>query len=164
MQRKRPLTAKENDQQEDNHHESDPIEFQILNEIGIISQLSNNYAARLLAPELNMSQFIVLNHLVRLSDERSMAQLASAMQVTKGAMSNTIARLHDKGLVAVKTDPHDGRGKRVKLTKAGRVLRNSAVAKLGSALSTLHTCVSAPELGPALDALRKIRAWFDAHR
>ena len=34
-----------------------------------------------------------------------MMELARAMQVTKGAMSNTVARLLDKGLIAVKPDP-----------------------------------------------------------
>ena len=32
----------------------DPLAFQVLNEIGIIDQLAQNRAARLLAPELNL--------------------------------------------------------------------------------------------------------------
>ncbi|MBL8412970.1 MAG: hypothetical protein JNM42_00850, partial [Propionivibrio sp.] len=59
----------------------DPIEFQVLNEIGIIDQLAQSSAGRLLAPELNMSQFVVLNHFVRLGGEQSLVQLASAIQV-----------------------------------------------------------------------------------
>ncbi len=47
----------------------DPLLFQLMNEIGILAQLSQNRATRLLAPELNMSQFIVLNHFVRLGRE-----------------------------------------------------------------------------------------------
>lgn len=144
--------------------DEDPIEFRVLNEIGIVSQLANNRAARLLSPGLNMSQFIVLNHLTRLGGERSMVQLASAMQVTKGAMSNTIARLQDKGLVAVKADPRDGRGKLVRLTLAGRAVRNGAVSKLGKGLAGMHAAIGADELAPALNTLTKLRSWFDQNR
>jgi DNA-binding MarR family transcriptional regulator len=144
--------------------DGDPIEFKVLNEIGIISQLANNRAARLLSPDLNMSQFIVLNHFVRIGGERSLVQLANAMQVTKGAMTNTIARLKDKGLVAVKADPQDGRGKLVCLTLAGRAMRNSAVSKLGRGLSGMHAVIKVEELAPTLDTLGKLRSWFDQNR
>ena len=105
----------------------DPLAFQVLNEVGILSQLSANRAARLLAPGLNLSQFSLLNHLSRLGGERSLVQLASAMQVTKAAMTNTVTRLQAKGLLAVQPDPQDGRGKRVSLTPAGLAARQQAV-------------------------------------
>ena len=79
----------------------DPLAFQVLNEIGIIDQRAQNRAARLLAPELNLSQFVVLNHLTRLGGPRSLVQIANAIQVTKGAMSNTVARLQAMGCCRV---------------------------------------------------------------
>lgn len=143
---------------------ADPLSFQVLNEIGIISQLSSNLATRLLAPELNLSQFTLLNHFARLGGERSLVQLAGAMQVTKAAMTNTVARLHAKGLLEVQPDPMDGRGKRVSLTPAGLAARQQAVRRLGQAMSGLGSAVSDPELGAALQALRQLRVWFDSHR
>ncbi len=92
---------------------NDPLAFLLLNEVGIISQLSQARATKLLAPALNLSQFVVLNHFERLGGERSLVQVACALQVTKAAMTNTVARLHVKGLVAVRHDPNDGRGKLV---------------------------------------------------
>jgi len=142
----------------------DPLPFQVLNEVNIISQLSQNLGARLLAPELNISQFSVLNHFVRLGGERSLVQLAGAMQVTKGAMSNTIARLQAKGLVQVLPDPADGRGKQVSLTEAGMAARQRAVRLLGQGLAGLATVVPEAELADALQALRTLRIWFDTHR
>ena len=59
--------------------------FQLLNELGIIDQLAQNRAAKLLGPALNLSQFVVLNHLTRLGGERSLVQIAGAIQVSKGA-------------------------------------------------------------------------------
>jgi DNA-binding MarR family transcriptional regulator len=43
----------------------------------------------------------VLNHLVRRGSDATQIELAHAMQVTKGAMSNTVARLPDKGCITV---------------------------------------------------------------
>ncbi|MFN7758857.1 MAG: hypothetical protein ACK5RP_15540 [Betaproteobacteria bacterium] len=57
----------------------DPLLFQLMNEIGILAQLSQNRATRLLAPELNMSQFIVLNHFVRLGSEALLSSLARTL-------------------------------------------------------------------------------------
>ncbi len=142
----------------------DPLHFQLLNEVGILSQLSANRAARLLAPALNMSQFTLLNHFSRLGGERSLVQLASAMQVTKAAMTNTVTRLQAKGLLAVQPDPLDGRGKRVSLTAAGRAARQQAVQQLGQGLAAMGQAVNAQELADALVALRKLRIWFDANR
>ena len=142
----------------------DPLAFQVLNEVGIISQLSSNLATRLLAPELNLSQFTLLNHFTRLGGERSLVQLAGAMQVTKAAMTNTVARLHAKGLLDVQPDPLDGRGKRVSLTPAGLAARQQAVQRLGRAMAGMGQAVSDDELNAALQALRQLRVWFDSHR
>lgn len=143
---------------------SDPPEFQMLNEVGIIDQLAQSRAAHLLAPELNMSQFIVLNHFVRLGGAKSLVELARAMQVTKGAMTNTVARLRDKGLVVVNPDPQDGRGKLVSLNAAGRRARDRAVNRLVEGLAGLGTVLSKDELATALHVLRKLRTWFDGMR
>ena len=142
----------------------DRLAFELLNEVGIISQLSQNRATRLMAPALNMSQFSVLNHFTRLGGERSLVQLSAALQVTKAAMTNTVGRLRDKGLLEVRPDPADGRGKLVSLTPAGGAARQLAVAQLGRELAGLGTELSADELSAALLALRKLRIWFDQHR
>ena len=143
---------------------ADPLAFQVLNEIGIIDQLAQNRAARLLGPALNLSQFVVLNHFTRLGGPRSLVQLASAMQVTKGAMSNTVARLAAKGLVEVQPDPADGRGKRVCLSEAGSAARQQALAGLALGLADLQRDIPPEALRAALPLLRQLRVWFDSHR
>ena len=143
---------------------TDSAQFQLLNEIGIIDQLAQYRASQLLAPALNMPQFIVLNHFVRLHRESSLVDLSAAMQVTKGAMTNTVARLLAKGFVTVAPDPRDGRGKRVRITAAGRRARTRAVSKLAEGLSALGGVLSREELSQSLLLLRKIRVWFDTNR
>jgi DNA-binding MarR family transcriptional regulator len=143
---------------------ADPPVFQLLNEVGIISQLSGNRAGRLLAPGLNLSQFALLNHFARLGGERSLVQLAGAMQVTKAAMTNTVARLQAKGLLQVRADPADGRGKLVSLTDAGLAARQAAVRQLGQGLAPLAAVADAGELQQAVVVLRLMRQWFDQNR
>jgi len=142
----------------------DPLVFQLLNEVGIIGQLSGTQATRLLAPGLNLSQFTVLNHFSRLGGERSLVQLAGAMQVTKAAMTNTVARLQDKGLLLVRPDPADGRGKLVSLSPAGLAARQAAVQQLAQGLAGLHGLLPDEPLRQALAVLRALRQWLDDHR
>ncbi|MCA2995549.1 MAG: MarR family winged helix-turn-helix transcriptional regulator [Gemmatimonas sp.] len=144
--------------------EQDPLLFQLMTEVGIVAQLSQNRAAALLAPDLNMSQFIVLNHFVRVGGESSLTQLARAMEVTKGAMTNTVSRLEHKGYVAIRPDPQDGRSKLVRLTPAGRAARGRAVARLGESLAPLAAALSDQELTAVLQSLRTARIWFDRTR
>ncbi len=143
---------------------ADPLIFQLLNEVGIISQLSGNRAGRLLAPGLNLSQFTLLNHFARLGGERSLVQLAGAMQVTKAAMTNTVARLQAKGLLQVRPDPADGRGKLVGLTDQGLLARQAAVRQLGQGLAPLAAVADAAQLQQAIAVLRQLRQWFDQNR
>jgi DNA-binding MarR family transcriptional regulator len=143
---------------------TDPPAFQLLNEVGIIDQLAQHRALQLLAPAINMPQFIVLNHLVRRGSDAAQIDLAHAMQVTKGAMSNTVARLLEKGYITVRADPDDARGKRVSLSTSGRRARDRAVAKLGRGLEGMAEVLSAQEVEYTLMALRKLRVWFDGQR
>lgn len=142
----------------------DPLIFQVLNEAGIISQLASARSARLLAPELNLSQFVLLNHFVRLGGERSLVRLAAAMQVTKAAMTNTVGRLGEKGYLQVRPDPDDGRGKLVSLTPAGAEARTQALVRLSAALSPLAAEASPDDLAACLVTLRQLRIWLDTNR
>ena len=94
-----------------------------------IVELGQASALKLLAPELNMAQFVVLNHLARRATSASLVSMASAIKVTKGAMTNTVSRLEEKGYVSVEKDASDGRGKQVSLTNIGRSVREDAVKK-----------------------------------
>ena len=142
----------------------DPAPFRFFTEIGIIEQLARNQLERSLPDGLKLSQFIVLNHLVRLGSEWSPARLASAFQVTKGAMTNTLQRLEKRGLVRVLADPNDGRGKLVCITRAGRNMRERCVKSTGPLFAGLSKELSNQELETALPVLEKVRTYLDTHR
>ena len=142
----------------------DPPAFRLFVEIGIIEQLARTRLERGLPDGLKVSQFGVLNHLVRLGGEWSPARLASAFQVTRGAMTNTLRRLEKRGLVRIQADPRDGRGKLIGITGAGRDMHRRCVENLGPLFADLSGALSDKDFASALPVLEKVRKYLDSHR
>lgn len=138
--------------------------FAVFNEIGIIEQLGRNRFERAMPDGLLMPHFSVLNHLVRLGDNKSLKSLVFAFQVSKGTMTNTIQRLEARGLVRVEPDPHDGRGKRVFITDSGRAMRERAVEAIGPALGALLEEFGEDPFRAVLPHLARLRAYLDEKR
>jgi len=143
---------------------SDPPIFAVLNEVSIIEHLARNRLERVLPEGLRASHFLVLNHLVRLGDGRSLARIARAVQVERPAMTNTVQKLEARGLVRVGPDPQDGRGKLVFLTAAGRAAREAAVVAATGAIAPIAVGIPPAELEAVLPLLRRLRAALDAAR
>ena len=139
--------------------------FDIFNEIGIIEQLSRNAFERVLQDGLSLAGFSVLNHYVRLElDHSTPTQLASAFQVTKGAMTNTLHRLEVLGFVSVDTNPEDGRGKIVRITPKGIKARNQSIGALAPKLTEISGNLSRKEAADALPFLKNLRVFLDENR
>lgn len=142
----------------------DPLAFRVMNEIGIIDQLGRTALEAVLPDDLTVPQFVVLNHFVRMGGERSPSDLARIFQVTKGTMTSTLQRLEAKGFIDMAPDPDDGRGKRVRITPAGRLAREASIAAVGPVLAEIEAAVGAEALASLLPALSRIRAHLDAAR
>ena len=142
----------------------DPPLFRFFTEVGIIEQLARAKLESVLPNELKMSQFIVLNHLVRLGGDWSPARLANAFQVTKGAMTNTLQRLESRGLVMIAPDPRDGRGKLVSLTAAGRNMRKRCVRNIEPLLIDLAQRFGEKRFEKGLPLLEDVRKYLDQNR
>jgi DNA-binding MarR family transcriptional regulator len=150
-------------------HEEQTVEtliaFSVFNEIGIIEQLSSNRFQRLLPEGVSLAGFTVLNHFVRLGKrDEAPVNLARAFQVTKGAMTNTLARLEALGLVQIIADPNDGRAKRVSLTARGSQVRDQAIAALAPDLQKILDKIGIETLKDTLPALKRLRAFLDESR
>lgn len=144
---------------------NDPTAFVFINEASIIEHLSRTAAERVLPEGLSLAGFTVLNHMIRLGHERrAPAKIASAVQVTKGAMTGTLKRLEAEGWISVTADPDDGRGKVVMLTPEGRAIRETALSVLALQLELVLRAVSEDELRQAIPVLQKVRAALDAAR
>jgi DNA-binding MarR family transcriptional regulator len=142
----------------------DPIAFRVMNEIGIIDQLGRTIFERAMPHGLTVSQFVVLNHFVRLGGDRSPIELARALQVTKATMTSTLQRLEAKGFIGVSPDPEDGRAKRIAITAKGRKARVQAIASIADDLAAIERMIGARELEAALPFLVNLRAFLDRRR
>lgn len=138
--------------------------FELFNEVGIIAQLSRALLESRLEDGLTIHHFTALNHLVRLGDGRTPIDLARAFQVPKTSMSHTLAGLEKRGLIQLRPNPADGRGKLVILTDAGRELRERAVANITPDLARMIPEFGSDEAQSILPVLRKLRSLLDNAR
>ena len=142
----------------------DPPMFRFFTEIGIIEQLARAKLERALPGDIKISQFFVLNHLVRLPGSWSPARLASAFQVTKAAMTNTLQRLESLGLIKIIRDPGDGRGKLVSLSDAGRDMREKCIGNISPLFTEMEKELSEQKFQIAMPFLEEVRNYLDEHR
>ena len=138
--------------------------FGFFNEIAIIEQLARSRMERTMPDGMKMPHFSVLNHMVRLDKKESPAELASAFQVARPTMTNTIQRLEAKGYVTVEPNPADGRGKLVLITDVGREARQAAIISLAPLLSELTESLGIGLFTGVKPALEEVRKYMDENR
>lgn len=129
----------------------------LFGEIFMADQLARHRLAKALPKGMELSQFAVLNHLSRLGEERTPAQLARAFHVTRGAMTNTLARLEWAGHVHVRPDWEDARKKLVSISPAGRSASEAAMAALEPILTEAVERIGEERVRAALPVLRELR-------
>ncbi|KZN15498.1 MarR family transcriptional regulator [Marinomonas sp. TW1] len=138
--------------------------FELLNEVGIIAQLSRTLMESRLDDGLTIHHFTALNHLVRLGDGKTPMDLARAFQVPKTSMSHTLAGLEKRGLIRMEPNPDDGRGKLVRLTDSGETVRNRAIQDIAPDMADIIPQFGLEDAQAALPFLRKLRVVLDKAR
>jgi DNA-binding MarR family transcriptional regulator len=106
----------------------------------------------------------MLHHLSRLGGEWTPARLAAALQVTRGAITNTVKRLEKKRFVSVRAAGDDGRSKLVSLTEEGIAARDAALARLVPEVAELSGELPLADISSMLPALKAVRKVLDEHR
>ena len=129
----------------------------LFGELLTADQLARNRISKALPKGMELSHFSVLNHLAGLSDERTPAQLAKAFHVTRGAMTNTLAKLEWAGHVHIRPDWDDARRKFVGISPAGRAARDAAVAAVAPLIGDVVAALGAEKVRAVLPVLREIR-------
>ena len=138
--------------------------FRFFNEVGIIAQLSGTAFEKAMPGTMTLPQFTVLNHLSRLGGNRTPLSIANALQVSKGAMTNTLGHLERAGWISVAPDARDGRSKRIDLTPAGRAAHAAAIEAIAPELAWLAGVVAPEHVSAAIPLLAEIRAALDRRR
>ncbi len=113
--------------------ELDPSPMEVLSRVSRLSKHLDRARQRVLETQgLDLWEFDVLVALRRAPSphELSPGALLHATMVTSGTMTNRIDRLTDRGLVARRPDPQDGRGVLVRLTPQGARRADAAMTEL----------------------------------
>jgi DNA-binding MarR family transcriptional regulator len=138
--------------------------FQFFNEVAIINQLATAMFEARLPTGFLVSQFAVLNHLIRLGDGRTPLDLARAFQVPKTTMTHTLAVLERHGLIRMAPNPQDGRSKCVWITDPGRAFRDTAIANVAPDLTGIARAFPLDQLAALTPTLAQLRSLLDARR
>ncbi|SFR54299.1 DNA-binding transcriptional regulator, MarR family [Yoonia tamlensis] len=129
----------------------------LFSEILVVDQLARASVARVLPKGMELSHFSVLNQLAHAGVERTPAQLAKTFHLTRGAMTNTLAKLERAGWVHVRPDWDDARRKLVSISPAGQSARDVALDVIAPLIAEVVNTVGADKVRSALPVLREMR-------
>ncbi len=136
---------------------NEDIAVALFGELFMADQLARNRISKVLPKGMELSHFGVLNHLARVGDERTPAQLARAFHVTRGAMTNTLSRLEWAGHVHIRPDWDDARRKFVAISPAGRAARDAAVQAVAPLIAEVVAALGADRVRALIPVLREMR-------
>ncbi|MCR9148398.1 MAG: MarR family transcriptional regulator [Rhodobacteraceae bacterium] len=126
-------------------------------EILTTEQLIRAKLSKVLPKGMEISHFSVLNHLARVADERSPAQLARSFHVTRGAMTNTLNKLEWAGYVHIRPDWDDARRKMVAISPAGLRARDAAISAITPVIGDMVSDLGDEKFRATLPVLRELR-------
>ena len=136
---------------------TEDIAVSLFGELFMADQLARNRITKALPKGMQLSHFSVLNHLARVNEERTPAQLARAFHVTRGAMTNTLTKLEWAGHVHIRPDWDDARQKFVAISPSGRAARDTAVAAVAPLIAEVVKALGADKVRAVLPVLRELR-------
>mgnify|MGYP003616459402 FL=1 len=136
---------------------AEDIAVALFGELFMADQLARNRISKVLPKGMELSHFSVLNHLARVGDERTPAQLAKSFHVTRGAMTNTLAKLEWAVHVHIRPDWEDARQKFVAISPSGRAAREAALAGVVPLIAEVVQAIGADRVRALLPVLRELR-------
>lgn len=143
------------------HNTTENLSVALFSEMFMADQLARTALTKALPKGMELSHFSVLNHLAGAGDAKSPAQLARTFHVTRGAMTNTLAKLDWAGHVHIHPDWDDARRKLVTISPAGRKARDAALSAIVPIIAEVVEEIGIDKVRAALPVLREIRARFD---
>ena len=138
---------------------ADRLAASLFTEMLTADQLARAHLSRALPKGMELSHFAVLDHLAT-QGERTPADLARGLDLTRGAVTNTLARLEWAGHVHIRPDWDDARRKRVTISPAGQAARDAALAVLRPIISDAVRAIGADRVRAAIPVLRELRRRF----
>ncbi|PWJ22142.1 MarR family winged helix-turn-helix transcriptional regulator [Jannaschia seohaensis] len=140
--------------------ETERLATALFSEMLTADQLIRARLSRALPKGMELSHFIVLNYLAEHRVERTPAELARIFHLSRGAMSNTLARLEWAGHVHIRPDWDDARRKRVAISGAGVRARDAALDAIRPILADAVAETGTDRVRMAIPVLRAMRQKF----
>ena len=137
---------------------TEDLAIALFGELFLADQLARNRISKVLPKGMELSHFGVLNHLARIQEERTPAQLARSFHVTRGAMTNTLNKLEWAGHIHIRPDWDDARRKFVAISPAGRAARDAAVHAVTPMIAEVVEALGQDRVRAVLPVLREMRA------
>ena len=136
---------------------TEEIAVALFGELFMADQLARNRISKVLPKGMELSHFGVLNHLARLNEERTPAQLARSFHVTRGAMTNTLAKREWAGHIPLRPEWDDARRKFVAISPSGRAARDAAVQAVAPLIGEVVQSLGADRVKALVPVLREMR-------
>lgn len=135
--------------------------------LSIVSKLFNTRMGVLLAPHgLTPAQFSILHHVTRqrLDGGHSISQIAAAVEVEQPAVTKTMTKFQNMGLVQITSHPSDKRSKLVQATpKAGKLL-GDIYQDIGPDLFGVFNSLNGSDIAGFAAQLKTLGQWLDKNR
>jgi DNA-binding MarR family transcriptional regulator len=84
------------------------------------------------------------------------SRICSVIGFDKGPVSRTLALMKDRGLIAIRADPHDGRSHSISLTAKGRATHDKVIVAALERERRLLSCLDKQEQELLITLLRRI--------
>lgn len=123
----------------------------------MVDQLMRYKINRALPKGMELSQFMLLNYLATISEERRPSQLAKLFQLTRGAMTNTLSKLEGAGYVHMRPDWDDARRKCVVISSSGRKAREDGLKIINPVIEEMVDVVGIEKVREVLPIIRELR-------
>lgn len=137
--------------------ETNNIAILLFSELLAVDQSVRSRLTRSLPKGMEISHFSVLNNLVWNKGERAPAKLAETLNVTRGAMTNTLGKLEWAGFVHIRPDWDDARRKVVGISPAGRQAHKDAIFAITPMINQVIEEIGEDQARATLPILREIR-------
>ena len=110
---------------------------------------------------INVTEWRILS-LLAIEPGIPAARICHVIGFDKGPVSRTLTLLRERGLVAIKSDPRDGRSHSITLTTKGRSVHDRVIGLALARETALLGCLDAGERETLIVLLRRVHGHLDA--
>ena len=138
----------------------------LANELGLVAQLySGRLAALLRKHDITYPQFVILEHILRMGkDGQTIDQISDAVEVLQPAVTKTVKKFENLGLVRHKKGSADRRQKHVEITDEGAGFIGRLQASLLPDILECFEDWEEEKLTRFADELAIFREWLEHNR